>query len=78
MSSDTKQVSHSVRETIDGIKKKAAGVVDKMNRNAADMHQALDMADELADSYGDDAREIRAILGAHTNNPPKDASDPLA
>lgn len=70
-SNDVKQVSESAR-AIAEVGKTARKVREKLDASIADINDALEVADGVADALRSAGAELRGVLGTQTNNPPND------
>ena len=75
MSTDVRQVTDVVRE-ITEIGKRARKISDDMRASMKDVDEALGIAEEVSTALRAAGAELRGVLGAQTNNPPRGDGDP--
>lgn len=71
MTIEVKGVSEVVK-AVDDLKKRATSQAESLRHTIGSVDTALDHVKELDDTLADAARELNALLGVATNNPPAD------
>lgn len=63
MSVEVKRVTNTVKEAVEGVKKRAEATVAHFNREIGETHKTLDVVDGYADEFAKATAELRALLG---------------
>lgn len=69
MTIEVKGVSSIVKD-VERVKQRATDAADSLKHSIDSVDQALDVVKDLDDTLSDAARELNAVLGVGTNNPP--------